>query len=191
MKTLIQWFLFIIIITTLSIIFFKYFHINSTDPDTVSQKKEEFKLDNKVSNLISNLSYKKTDIQGNIFFIKAREGKIIDNNKDEILMNDVEAFIELTDNGIINIQSKNSNFNNQNFNSIFYNGVKMKYLDHTLSGEKLEFLFNENLIIFQNNINYISNSNFMLADKIIIDIVTKETKIFSKDQNNKIKITNN
>lgn len=194
MKTTIQWFLFLILLSTLTIIFFKYFYENTqaiqNKPVTFPDK-EKLELENLNSNLLYNLTFNKIDLSGNEYLIEAKEGKIKNDKSNDILMSDVVATIKLTNNETMIIKASNSVFNSQSFNSVFYDGVNMTYLEHKLTGEKLELFFDKNLIVFQNKVAYNFYNNSLFADKIIMNILTKDIKILSKDKNNRIKITKN
>ena len=62
----------------------------------------------------------------------------------------------------------------------------MKFLEHHIFCENLNIFFNENLIEAFNNLNYKNLNIIMLADKIEIDLLTKNSKIYNFNDNNVI-----
>ena len=99
-KTLIQIFLIILIFSSLTIFYKKYF----TDKKNLATKTKKLenkdlnfqKEDNADSNLIYNLSYKSSDIENNQYIINSESG-IMSNDGMEFSMNNVVAKIILND----------------------------------------------------------------------------------------------
>ncbi len=199
-KTLTQVGLFLVLVFVLLITFYKYFYdqeneerkveIISTD---LNKKIEIIKKDQEVQNDsdISNLSYKKFDIQKNLYLINAKKGKI--NNKDPniIFMEGVEASITYLNNEKLVILSNNAIFDKKNFQTKFLNKVKLIYQDKILLSDNLEFLFDKNIAIFKDNVRYQDLNTKMFSDKIKINLLTKDIEILSKNKNEKIKIEKN
>ena len=199
-KTLTQVGLFLVLVFVLLITFYKYFYdqeneerkveIISTD---LNKKIEIIKKDQEVQNDsdISNLSYKKFDIQKNLYLINAKKGKI--NNKDPniIFMEGDEASITYLNNEKLVILSNNAIFYKKNFQTKFLNKVKLIYQDKILLSDNLEFLFDKNIAIFKDNVRYQDLNTKMFSDKIKINLLTKDIEILSKNKNEKIKIEKN
>ena len=200
-KTLTQVGLFLVLVFVLLITFYKYFYVQEnneesrikiTSPNlnkTIEIKKRDQKVQS--DSEISNLSYKKFDIQKNLYLINAKKGKI--NNKDPniIFMEDVEASITYLNNEKLIILSKNAIFDKKNFQTKFFNKVKLIYLDKILLSDNLEFLFDKNIAIFKDNVRYQDLNTKMFSDKIKINLLTKDIEILSKNENEKIKIEKN
>ena len=200
-KTLTQVGLFLVLVFVLLITFYKYFYVQEnneesrikiTSPNlnkTIEIKKRDQKVQS--DSEISNLSYKKFDIQKNLYLINAKKGKI--NNKDPniIFMEDVEASITYLNNEKLIILSKNAIFDKKNFQTKFFNKVKLIYQDKILLSDNLEFLFDKNIAIFKDNVRYQDLDTKMFSDKIQINLLTKDREILSKNENEKIKIEKN
>ena len=62
----------------------------------------------------------------------------------------------------------------------------MNFLEHNIVCENLNIFFNKNLIEAFNNLNYKNLDIIMLADKIEIDLLTKNSKIYNFNDNNVI-----
>ena len=200
-KTLTQVGLFLVLVFVLLITFYKYFYVQEnneesrikiTSPNlnkTIEIKKRDQKVQS--DSEISNLSYKKFDIQKNLYLINAKKGKI--NNKDPniIFMEDVEASITYLNNEKLIILSKNAIFDKKNFQTKFFNKVKLIYQDKILLSDNLEFLFDKNIAIFKDNVRYQDLNTKMFSDKIKINLLTRDIEILSKNENEKIKIEKN
>ena len=182
-KILIQIFLFILIILITFFFFTKYF------------KKEDNKLNEKIINNIENseknsileLSYESTDDKGRNYFITALSGTLEKDNTNSILMNNVTAKIILIDGNIINIVSGKARYNNITLNTDFENNVKIKFLDHKIACDFVKINFEKNILEAFNNLTYDNIDLIMSADKIILDLNSKDTKIFNFDEK-KVKI---
>ena len=200
-KTLTQVGLFLILVFVLLITFYKYFYVQENNKESkiktispnINKTIEIKKRDQEVQSdsEISNLSYKKFDIQKNLYLINAKKGKI--NNKDPniIFMEDVEASITYLNNEKLLILSKNAIFDKKNFQTKFLNKVKLIYQDKILLSDNLEFLFDKNIAIFKDNVRYQDLDTKMFSDKIKINLLTKDIEILSKNENEKIKIEKN
>ena len=200
-KTLTQVGLFLVLVFVLLITFYKYFYVQENNKESkiktispnINKTIEIKKRDQEVQSdsEISNLSYKKFDIQKNLYLINAKKGKI--NNKDPniIFMEDVEASITYLNNEKLLILSKNAIFDKKNFQTKFFNKVKLIYQDKILLSDNLEFLFDKNIAIFKDNVRYQDLDTKMFSDKIKINLLTKDIEILSKNENEKIKIEKN
>ena len=202
-KIIIQILLIITAITILSGTFYYYFYDNAVknniQQSSISEK--ELKINNSVqspnkvknsnSNLLNNIFYENFDAEGNKYQISASSGKLKNLDSNIIYMTNVVALIHLKNLNILKIVSDNAIFNNLNFNSNFYNNVELSYLDHQLNSEKLDLKFDENLIVLKEKVLYQSLDTKLFADAIVIDLITKNSKIFMNDNEKKIKILNN
>ena len=188
-KTFIQ----IVLILTLSLIlvfiFYKYFYSESIkEKENVNETRiienvieEKILQQNDKDSTIYNLSYKKFDIQGNVYLIEASEGTIKENTN-EVLMKQVKATINYMDNEKLFIYSTNAIFNNKTFQTNFYNGVKVIFKEQKLQSNNLDFLFDKNIAIFKDNVKYYNQNVEAFGDIVVINILTKEIDIKSKDQ---------
>ena len=197
-KTFIQ----IVLILTLSLIlvfiFYKYFYSESIkEKENVNETRiienvieEKILQQNDKDSTIYNLSYKKFDIQGNVYLIEASEGTIKENTN-EVLMKQVKATINYMDNEKLFIYSTNAIFNNKTFQTNFYNGVKVIFKEQKLQSNNLDFLFDKNIAIFRDNVRYENLNTKMFSDEILINLLTKEITISSKKKSKKVKVEKN
>ena len=142
------------------------------------------------SNILENVEYENYDNEGNRYKITAEKGEIKDINTNIIYMTNVIAIIYLKNLEFLTITSIEAVFDNENFKTNFSKNIELKYLNHHLSGENLNFLFKQNLITMENHVIYKNLDTKLIADRIVIDLITKNSKIFMKNDNKKIKIFN-
>tara|TARA_B100000886_G_scaffold311502_1_gene246873 strand:- start:196 stop:777 length:582 start_codon:yes stop_codon:yes gene_type:complete len=178
-EILIQIFLVILVLMILIIIYQKYFKKELND-SVIINKEEIIKTEN---NLI-NIEYESIDREGRRYIITAETGNFKKENSELIFMTNVNAKIFLLDGSVIYVSSLNAEYNTLVYNTKFYKEVKMKFLEHHIFCENLNIFFNKNLIEAFNNLNYKNSDIIMLADKIEIDLLTKNSKIYNYDENN-------
>ena len=94
-------------------------------------------------------------------------------------MDKVAAKIILIDGNIINIVSDKAKYNNINQNTFFKSNVKIRFLDHKIDCDFVKINFEKNILEAFNNLTYENIDLIMNADKIILDINSKDTKIFN------------
>tara|TARA_B110000196_G_scaffold151751_1_gene130791 strand:- start:38 stop:508 length:471 start_codon:yes stop_codon:yes gene_type:complete len=140
------------------------------------------------ANLITDLRYFSIDDKGNKYEITSKFGEMGTNNPDIILMTNVKAVIDIHDSDPIIITSNFAKYNIKNYDTKFKENVLVKHVDNKLNGENLDLSFQNNLLLMYNNIIYQNSDTKLLADKIEIDLITKDSKIIMNDKKSKIKI---
>jgi hypothetical protein len=190
-KTLIQLVLLLILILIIFFISNKYFYNEdkidvSKNANSLNTEKEEL-LDKdiykkNIDNEIINLSYEKFDTNGNKYLIKAKKG-ILDNERPNIIhMNLVEASLIYLNNEKLIIYSKEAIFNKENFKTTFSKNVKLIYQEQILESDNLDFLIDKNIAIFKDNVKYYNQNIEAFSDIVVINLLTKEINIKSKNQ---------
>jgi len=190
-KTFIQLVLFFILIIIIFIIFKKYFYNENIikkeiDISTLSIRDKEGTNENlykkKIENEIINLTYEKLDKFGNKYLIEAKKGTLDGIDPEIINMNFVKASLTDINNKKLTIISQNAFFNKKNFQTTFSNNVKMMYQEQILQSDYLEFLIDKNIAIFKDNVKYNNQNIEAYANSVIIDLLTKEIYVKSKNQ---------
>ena len=190
-KTLIQLFLLLILILIIFFISNKYFYT----VDKIEEVNNDISLDVEKNNLpnedlvkksldneIINLTYEKFDTNGNKYLINAKKG-VLDNDRPNIIyMSLIEASLDYVNNEKLIINSKEAIFNKQNFKTTFSTDVKLIYKEQTLESDYLEFLFDKNIAIFKDNVKYNNLNIEAFSDIVVINLLTKEIDIKSKNQ---------
>ena len=190
-KTLIQLFLLLILILIIFFISNKYFYtVDKIEEvnDNISLDVEKNNLPNEdlvkksLDNEIINLTYEKFDTNGNKYLINAKKG-VLDNDRPNIIyMSLIEASLDYVNNEKLIINSKEAIFNKQNFKTTFSTDVKLIYKEQTLESDYLEFLFDKNIAIFKDNVKYNNLNIEAFSDIVVINLLTKEIDIKSKNQ---------
>ena len=178
-EILIQVFLIILVLTILIFIYQKYFKEELSD--NVDIKKNEI---TKAENNLINIEYESIDREGRRYIITAETGNFKEEKSEIIFMTNVNAKIFLLDGSVIYVSSLNAEYNTLIYDTRFYEEVKMNFLEHNIVCENLNIFFNKNLIEAFNNLNYKNLDIIMLADKIEIDLLTKNSKIYNFNDNN-------
>ena len=189
-KILIQ---FLLLITIFIIVFSTFFlYFNKKEKLKISNlpiiKEKETLIDEETGTLIKDINYSFYDSAGNYYELLSEVGKVDINNSDKIFMTDVVATIYLVDSSPVKITSKYANYNKINHETSFFENVKVTHLIHKATSENLDISFNDNLASMYNNIVYNKPGTNLKADRLEIDLITKNSKIFMDNKTEKIKI---
>jgi lipopolysaccharide export system protein LptA len=140
------------------------------------------------NNVVKDIEYKKIyNSTGDEFLIKAFYGEFIDDNNEMIILTGVNALINRNDGSSVYIKSDKAKYDTINNNTNFINNVELTYLDNKINSNFLDIIFSQNLIQAYGNLVYQNIDYNLFADKMELDIDTKNTKIFMFD-NSKVKI---
>ena len=189
-KILIQF----LLLTTIFIIVFSTFflYFNKKEKLKASNlliiKEKESLIDDETGTLIKDINYSFSDSSGNYYELLSDVGKVDINNSDKIFMTNVVATIYLVDSSPVKIISKHANYNKINHETSFFENVKVTHLIHKATSENLDISFNDNLASMYNNIIYNKPGTNLKADRLEIDLITRNSKIFMDNKTEKIKI---
>ena len=187
-KIIIQLFL-IIVILVISITFQKkYFNKDN-------KKIAETSLGNEMesyeeNNFIKNFSYSVEDIEGNKYTIESKNANYSEDKLELIIMKNVQADVYFIKSENVTIYAKSAIYNSINHDTEFFNGVSINYSNHNIESDNLNLSFNKKIASISDNIIYKNLDNTLQADKIEIDLITKNSKIFMYDKSKNIKIIN-
>jgi hypothetical protein len=186
-KTYIQ-ILLLIISLTLVLLTLYIFLFNKSDE--IKKEATEKILLNKTnsSNLIESIEYSSNDAAGNKYEIFAQSGEISIDNPNIIYMKDVNAVIYMKNSAPIYIKSDFADYNSKNYDTFFKKNILLTHLEHKMTGERLNLLFQINLVRMYKNIIYKNINTTLYADKLEIDLITKNSKIFMDNKSDKIQI---
>ena len=177
----------VIVIITLWF-YLKYFTKNFEDiKDTpIIEKVDENQ--NSDSTYINDINYVSKDVRGNKYQITAKLAEIKIENSNVMFLTDVIAFIFIKNKDTVKITSNFGKYNTINYDTIFSENVIVIYPGHKITGEYLDFSFLTNLGIFTTNVIYTGEKTNLFADKIEMNLTTKDTKIFMNDIGEKVLI---
>ena len=187
-KIVIQFILFLIIFSLLALLIFQYSFKKNVKNTVVQKTNISSNTDENSFNTIENIEYNSNDSLGNQYVIKAKYGEILDKDKNVILMQDVQAEINLNDREKIIINASSAIYNTINYDTNFENNVIIKYSGNILTCNNMDLLFQDHKIKLYNNINYNYLNTDLVADGMEIDLLTKNSKIYMIDQQKKIKV---
>lgn len=191
-KIVLQVFLLIFIFVTCVIFFKTYFKKENkiekveSKENTVNKIKDESNK-SKV-NLIYDVVYESNNNSGNNFVILSKTSELPKKNSNLILMKGVEATISIKNSSPIRILSDKAIFNKATYDTDFSENVLITYDDHHITSDNLDLFFQKNLAIISNEIIYKNLNTVLQADMIEINMLSKKSKIFMKDNKKKIKI---
>tara|TARA_B100000780_G_scaffold253120_1_gene200579 strand:+ start:328 stop:933 length:606 start_codon:yes stop_codon:yes gene_type:complete len=188
-KIIFQIFILFIIFLFIALLYYQY-SLNETAHQTTNTSKNIIysNPEESSSNIINNIEYKSFDANGNQYQIKAKLGKISDQDPNLILMQSVEAQIIFNDNKKIFINSSLATYNVVNYDTIFSDNIDINHDEHYINCNNADLLFKDHEIKLYNNIKYNNLNTSALADEIKIDLITKNLKIYMIDKNEKVKV---
>ena len=187
-KTGLQFLMILVIIMILLGFYLKYFtsDFNDTKKKLVVEKIDESQ--NNTSTYINDINYVSADDKGNKYQITAKQAEIKIENSDVMFLRDVVAFIFMKDSDTVKITSNSGEYNSKNYDTIFSKNVIVIYSEHKITGEYLDFSFLSNLGTFTTDVVYAGQKTNLFADKIEMNLTTKDTKFFMNDTGKKILI---
>ena len=178
---------FVIIIISLWF-YLKYFTNNFKDVKEVQDIGKINEEQSSDSTYINDINYTSTDLRGNKYQITAKLAEIKIENSDVMFLTDVIAFIFIKNKDTVKITSNYGKYNTINYDTFFSENVIVVYPGHKITGEYLDFSFLTNLGIFTTNVIYTGEKTNLFADRIEMDLTTKDTKIFMNDTGKKVLI---
>jgi LPS export ABC transporter protein LptC len=174
--------LMVLIIIIISLWFYlKYFTKNFEDVKETPVIEKINENQNSTSTYIDDINYVSTDLRGNEYQITAKLAEIKVENPDLMFLTDVIAFIFIKDKDAVKITSNFGKYNSKNYDTIFSENVIVIYPGHKVTGEYLDFSFLTDLGVFTTNVIYTGEKTKLFADKIEMNLTTKDTKIFMNE----------
>jgi LPS export ABC transporter protein LptC len=179
----------VLIIILISLWFYlKYFTKNFEDVMDVQDIEKINEEQNSDSTYINDINYTSTDLRGNKYQITAKLAEIKIKNADLMFLTDVIAFVFIKDKDTVKITSNFGKYNTKNYDTIFSENVIVIYPGHKVTGEYLDFSFLTDLGVFTTNVIYTGEKTKLFADKMEMNLTTKDTKIFMNNVGEKVLI---
>ena len=185
-KTTIQVLMIFLIILITLLFYSRYF---KKDSKNFTEKTINERIDNNQnssSTYIDNIDYVSYDSRGNKYNITAAQAEIKIENSDILFLENVIAYIFIKDSDSVKITSDFGKYNSKNYDTIFSENVMVVYSSHKITGEYLDFSFLKNIGTISKNVIYNGNKTNLFADKIEMNLTTKDTKIFMNDGEKKV-----
>ena len=186
MKKVIQLVLLSIIFISIYIFYAIYFKadkelkVNKQKPDTTE-------LNQNNNNSIQNLEYEVNIDEKNYYRLLSKSSEVIyEDNVEFLKMQIVEGTFINDTNIYVTIKSNTAIYNIKNHKTNFKENVKVEYLDNIITGENLILDFEEQKITIFDNIEYNGINGKLFADKIKIDLTTKNVDILMNEPSKKV-----
>ncbi len=187
-----------ILMIILFIGYFTFLYLNKNSDSKLVQESTSNKIDkslikNKIleksqeASTILELYYKSNDEKGNIYQIKSESGSIDDANENILILTNVTAEILVFNYGTFFIESDKAKYNKLSLDTHFFNNVNLLYFNHIIKSEDLFLKYIDKEIKISNNVKYKNKENFLEADEVDLDLVSKTSKIYMKNKNQKVK----
>ena len=191
-KIIIQFLLLLVVFGIVLSVFFLYFNKEKNQKETSlkTSKILNSEIDNETGTLIKDINYSFSDPSGNYYELFSELGKVDIQNSDKMFMTNVEALIYLKNSSPIKIVSKYANYNKIDHETNFFENVELTHLIHKATSENLDISFNSNKASMYKDIVYNKPGTQLIANRLEIDLITKNTKIFMDKKSEKIKIIN-
>ena len=193
---------FSIMVLIILLIYLTYNYINKSGKDSniVEKTKSNKLVEKKISkngetldkNVISQLTYKSLDDNGNVYEINSDSGTIQENDKSTLQLKNVEAKILVYGHGTVYISSDNALYNKVSLDTHFYENVNLIYQDHDIKSDDLFLKYSDKKVKISNNVYYESENSKLIADEVTMNLLNKVSKIYMTNKNKKVKaIINN
>ena len=187
-KIIFQIFVLFTISLFIALLYYQYSLDETPQPTDTSENIIYSNSEKNSSNIINNIKYKSFDANGNHYQIKAKLGRISDESRNLILMENVEAQFTFNNNEKIFITALLATYNVVNYDTIFKDNIDIKYNEHYVNCNNADLFFKDHKIKLYNNVNYNNLNTSILADEIKIDLLTKNLKTYMINKNKKVKV---
>ena len=185
------------ILIIISILYYTFLLNKDSKTQILSENVEQIddNLDNKISNELNNIEYNSIDKKGNTFYINAKRAIIEldenNNNSNKVKLEGVVSVINIINKGIINVYSDNAIYDKIYHDTLFFNNVKIEYLDNSILSENLDLLFTEKISKIYNNVSLKNKNLIVETDRILIDMVAGDIKLDMMNKNEKVNLRTN
>ena len=149
------------------------------DDEKIIEEKQKSK---KFENLTKQIQYITSSSNGDVFKILADTGKTNLKNRNLLDLENVKGSIISSERPDIYISSKFAEYNYSDQNSKFYNNVIIKYNDRIIKCDNFDLIISDNIAIAYNNVTMQSKDSLMKAEKITLNIITKDISINSDEK---------
>jgi len=187
-KIFLQLFLLLTIVIITTFVFKLYFSNKNNEVNILKLDINNPNLIN--SDLITNVEYISEGNNGSRYKINSKFAELNPEKENLIFMKEVTAVIDLKNSTPIKIYSKKAEYNKLTSDTKFYIDVLATYDQHSITSDTLELLLAKNLISIKENIFYKNLNTSLQADRVEVDIITKNSKIFMNNKSDKIEVIN-
>ena len=112
-----------------------------------------------------------------------------ENNVEIVKMEKVFGVFVDNTNLPINITSDSAVYNRTSSNTLFEKNVRIEYMDNLIMSDKLDLNFEKNIVSIYDNVVYEGIEGKMVADNIVVNLISKKIEIYMHNNLNKVEIT--
>ena len=177
-------------VLVISIIFFRTYFVDdkiTRVPENELRESSSTELGKK--NIIHDIEYISEDNRGNKYIITSEFSEVDENIPELVLMKNVKATLSRLNSNPIIIYAENALYDGRSHNTQFFTNVFVEFDDQNISSNNLDLIVEESFIKIFNNVIYSNLNTKLIADKIEIDIITKNSKIYMNNDPDMVKIT--
>ena len=191
MNKVIKLILFSLIIF-LSIIFYKVYFKEKNLVDENSEIISNIEIEKYEYNLIKDLKYNINLGQNNKYIINSDLSEITYKDNSEVVnMQGVTAIIIDKNQIPIEISSDLAKYNNNNYETLFEKNVKIKYLNHEIFSDTMQFDFENKMIKIYKNVEYNGTLGHMFTDNIEINLIRNKIDIYMDGDKKNVELISN
>jgi len=145
------------------------------------------------NNLIKDLKYSINLGQNNKYIINSDLSEITykDDKSEVVNMQGVTAIIIDKNQIPIEISSDLAKYNNSNYETLFEKNVKIKYLNHEIFSDTMQFDFENKMIKIYKNVEYNGTLGHMFTDNIEINLIRNKIDIYMDGDKKNVELISN
>ena len=176
-----------------SIIFYKIYFKDKNLVDEDFDITPNVVVEENQNNVIKDLKYSINLGQNNKYIINSDLSEITyKNDKSEVVnMQGVTAIIIDNNQIPIEVSSDLAKYNNSNYETLFEKNVKIKYLNHEIFSNAMQFDFENQIIKIYKNVEYNGAMGHMFADNIDINLIMNKIDIYMDGDKKKVELISN
>lgn len=178
---------FFLLILGFLVIFFSYYFDKNSKKENILVDRKTFKNKeinkNSEGNVFYNIEYSGLDLTGNRFVLKSKEALSNNNQPELVNLKGVNAIFYLKNNTILNVSSDFGKYNNKTLDIIFKGNVKAFYENSKLFADQANFSNSQNSLTIRDNVRLVDEKGTIIADKLSLDIESKNLNIKSFNEN--------
>ena len=189
-KTLTQIFLILAIISITLFFFYKYFYQTNNPIELVEKEtvKEQNLIQEKIDNIIEDLTFENIGLDGNTFKIDSKYGEFSVDNENSVELTDVRASIKMVGRDTIFITSEKADYNKLSLKTKFYINVNIRYEENIVTSDNFYIDLSKNFASINGNVVFNNKNMESYADNIDFNIIEESISINMFDKEDKIKI---
>ena len=183
-----QWLLFFVGILLVIVTYIIYPRIGvETRDQYIADKKKA--MESPPDTTFENIKYEGFDANGNRFEIRSQIAETKPDNPDITYMETVNAYFYLRDGRVVTVRSLFATYNKETNDIFFKDEVVIDDGESQLYSDNLDIVMSSNFVKAYNSVRFSENANWMVADKIEIDLSKKISTIsMYTDEQVKIKL---